>query len=139
MRLVRAEQRGYTRSVKRHARVFQKLIAAFYDEDAFEVFMCRIVPWDLSRGITSIVAGCAHLTWPLWWRYHIFLGICRLQRYWKVVKHPPASAPLLEAVKDRTTREAVRSVLERLTGQKAAPETATQPPAGATGAAPKSN
>lgn len=56
-----------------------------------------------------------------------------------LIRRSPASAPLLEAVKDRTTREAVRSVLERLTGQKAAPEAATQPPAAAGSAAPKSN
>jgi AsmA protein len=53
-----------------------------------------------------------------------------------LIRRSPASAPLLEAVKDRTTREAVRSVLERLTGQKAAPEAAAKPPAAA---APKSN
>jgi AsmA protein len=53
-----------------------------------------------------------------------------------LIRRSPASAPLLDAVKDRTTREAVRSVLERLTGQKSAPEAAAQPPAGA---APKSN
>jgi AsmA protein len=53
-----------------------------------------------------------------------------------LIRRSPASAPLLDAVKDRTTREAVRSVLERLTGQKSTPEAAAQPPAGA---APKSN
>ncbi len=53
-----------------------------------------------------------------------------------LIRRSPASAPLLEAVKDRTAREAVRSVLERLTRQKAAPEAAAQPPASA---APKSN
>lgn len=82
------EQRSYTRTVKRHAAVFQKLIAAFYDDDAFDVFMCEVVPWDLSRGLTSIVAGYADLNWALWWRYKVFLTVCRLQRYWKIVKRP---------------------------------------------------
>src|SRR5687768_2231916 len=88
--LTAGERRRYTRTVKRHAAVFQKLIAAFYDDDAFDVFMCEVVPWDLSRGLTSIVAGYADLNWSLWWRYKIFLTVCRLQRYWKVVKRPAA-------------------------------------------------
>ena len=90
------EQRRYTRTVKRHAGVFQKLIAAFYDEHAFEVFMCETVPWDLDRALTSIVAGHAHLNWPLWWRYKWFLLVCRIQRHWKLVK-PRAQPPLVES------------------------------------------
>ena len=42
-------------------------------------------------------------------------------------------APLLEAVKDRRTRDAVRSVLERITGKKV-PEAAIETPASAPGA-----
>jgi flavin-dependent dehydrogenase len=94
--LTPAEQRRYTRTVKRHAAVFQKLIAAFYDDDAFDVFMCEVVPWDLSRGLTSIVAGYASLNWALWWRYKVFLTVCWLQRYWKVVKRPEHELALLE-------------------------------------------
>jgi AsmA protein len=51
-----------------------------------------------------------------------------------LIRRSPATAPLLDAVKDRKTRDAVRSVLERFTGQKAAaPEAAA--PAGAPAAA----
>jgi hypothetical protein len=89
--LTAGERKRYTKTIKRHAGVFQKLIAAFYDDDAFEVFLCQKVPWDLSPGITSIVAGHAKMTWPLWWRFQVFLFVCRLQRYWKVVK--PESPP----------------------------------------------
>lgn len=97
--LTLAEQRRYTQTIKRHAAVFERLIKAFYDEDAFEVFMCEQVPWDLSRGLTSIVAGCADLNWPLWWRYKLFLLICCLQRHWKIVKPPaPAGAPAMGSV-----------------------------------------
>jgi AsmA protein len=48
-----------------------------------------------------------------------------------LIRRSPASAPLLDAVKDRKTRDAVRSVLERFTGQKAAaPDAApASPPA----------
>jgi flavin-dependent dehydrogenase len=90
--LTPAERRRYTRTIKRHAGVFQKLIAAFYDQDAFDVFMCQVVPFDIARGLTSIVAGHANLTWGLWWRYKLFLTVCRLQRYWKVVKPEPTPA-----------------------------------------------
>jgi len=51
-----------------------------------------------------------------------------------LIRRSPASAPLLDAVKDRKTRDAVRSVLERFTGgaKAAAPDAAAPlPPAAA--------
>jgi AsmA protein len=59
-----------------------------------------------------------------------------------LIRRSPASAPLLDAVKDRQTREAVRSVLERFTGggQKIAPGAAAETPPGAPAdTAPKAN
>jgi AsmA protein len=47
-----------------------------------------------------------------------------------LIRRSPASAPLLDAVKDRKTRDAVRSVLERFTGggmKPAAPDAAAGP------------
>lgn len=84
--LTSGEQRHYTRAIKRHANVFRRLIATFYDNESFAVFMASPVPWDLKPGLTAIVAGHAKLTWPLWWRFHFFLLICRLQRLWPVAK-----------------------------------------------------
>ena len=55
-----------------------------------------------------------------------------------LIRRSPASAPLLDAVKDRKTRDAVRSVLERFTGQKAAAPEAVAP-AGAPADAAKPN
>ncbi len=75
------EGRDYTRAVKKHAGVFQKLIAVFYDNDAFSVFLCARPPLRLDLAITSIVAGHASLTWPVWWRFKLFLLICRLQKF----------------------------------------------------------
>jgi flavin-dependent dehydrogenase len=77
--LTAGERRSYTKAIKRHADVFRRLIAIFYDNQSFAVFMCEEVPWDLMPGLTSIVAGHAKLTWPLWWRFKIFLLVCRLQ------------------------------------------------------------
>jgi len=101
--LTEREQRGYTRAVKGHAGVFARLIAAFYDEDAFDVFMSEHIPWDLKPGLTAIVAGQSELTWPLWWRYRVFLTVCRLQRYWQIVKPPaePAATPALAATAEK--------------------------------------
>ncbi len=59
-----------------------------------------------------------------------------------LIRRSPASAPLLDAVKDRKTRDAVKSVLERFTGggKAAAPEAAAAPaPAGAPAADAKAN
>jgi AsmA protein len=55
-----------------------------------------------------------------------------------LIRRSPASAPLLDAVKDRKTRDAVRSVLERFTGggeKPAAPDAAASAPASAPAAA----
>jgi AsmA protein len=59
-----------------------------------------------------------------------------------LIRRSPASAPLLDAVKDRKTRDAVRSVLERLTGggaKPAAPEAAAPPSAPVTADTAKPN
>jgi AsmA protein len=55
-----------------------------------------------------------------------------------LIRRSPASAPLLDAVKDRKTRDAVRSVLERFSGggrKSATPDTAGSAPANAPTAA----
>ncbi|WP_036052105.1 AsmA family protein [Bradyrhizobium sp. URHD0069] len=58
-----------------------------------------------------------------------------------LIRRSPASAPLLDAVKDRKTRDAVRSVLERFTGGGLKPATVPEAaaPAGAPAEAPKAN
>lgn len=83
--LTPAERRHYTQTIKGRAAVFQKLIAAFYDDHAFDVFMCEVVPWGIQRALNTIVAGHANLSWGVRWRYKLFLVICRLQRHWKIV------------------------------------------------------
>jgi flavin-dependent dehydrogenase len=77
--LTPAEERRYTAAIKRSASVFQKLIAVFYNNARFAVFMCPEHRWKIRRAVTSIVAGHSHLTWALWWRYRAFLMICWLQ------------------------------------------------------------
>jgi flavin-dependent dehydrogenase len=85
--LSRSQCVAYTKRVKTHAGVFRRLIEMFYDPYGFSMFMSQKPPFDLERGINSIVAGHATLTWPLWWRFNFFLAVCRLQRRLKLV--PP--------------------------------------------------
>jgi flavin-dependent dehydrogenase len=82
-----SQRNSYTKRVKNHAKVFERLIETFYDPHGFSVFMSQRPPFDLERGINSIVAGHARLTWPLWWRFKFFLAVCRLQKWMKLV--PP--------------------------------------------------
>jgi AsmA protein len=53
-----------------------------------------------------------------------------------LIRRSPASAPLLDAVKDRKTRDAVRSVLERFTGGGAKPAVPDAAAPGTAGSAP---
>ena len=70
----------HLRDCKRPAGVFHRLIDAFYDDHSFSVFMCPRPPWGLAPAITAIVAGRADLSWGMWWRFKLFLLVCRLQR-----------------------------------------------------------
>ena len=57
-----------------------------------------------------------------------------------LIRRSPGAAPLLDAVKDRKARDAVRSVLERFTGGQKAPDVEAPAPASApTAEAPKGN
>ncbi len=78
------ECQGYGRAVKKHAGVFQKLISAFYDNDSFSIFMATHPPLNIGGAINSIVGGHAQLTWPIWWRFRLFLLVCRIQKYFKI-------------------------------------------------------
>jgi flavin-dependent dehydrogenase len=76
----------YTRGLKAHCDAFRRLIEVFYDNDSFDVFMTQEPPLDLNRGLVSIVAGHVRLTWPLWWRFKVFLAVCRIQKFLPLVK-----------------------------------------------------
>lgn len=97
--LTAGERRAYTRAIKRHAGVFGQLISMFYDNESFAVFMTEKVPWNLMPGMTAIVAGHATLTWPLWWRFKVFLLVCRLQHWFNVVPPLDYAATTPEAEK----------------------------------------
>ena len=94
-------QRRYTRAVGGAAAVFQKLILAFYDNDSYSVFVDNHPPLGLGRAVNSVVAGHTRLPWRVWWRYRVFLLVCRLQRRWSLVPRvnlTPVPAGGLEAL-----------------------------------------
>ena len=84
--LAERECTRYTRDLKAQARVFEKLIHAFYDEFGFEVLLSSHVPLKIDRAVASILAGHTDLTWPLRWRFHAFLLVCKLQRFVPISK-----------------------------------------------------
>jgi flavin-dependent dehydrogenase len=90
-----SERRRYTRGLKAHCSAFRKLIEVFYDNDSFSVFMTQKPPLDLNRGLVSIVAGHVRLTWPLWWRFQVFLAVCRVQKFLPLVKRIEHAARVL--------------------------------------------
>jgi flavin-dependent dehydrogenase len=83
--LTPAERTRYSKRIKRRAKVFKDLIVSFYDNDAFSVFLCQRSPFSIDRGVNAIVAGDSRMLWPVWWRFQVFLLICRLQKHIAVV------------------------------------------------------
>ena len=90
--LSRRAQAAYTRGVGKAAGVFQRLILAFYDNASYSVFLDNHPPLGLGRAVNSVVAGHTRLPWRVWWRYHAFLLVCRLQRRWSLVPSVPLAA-----------------------------------------------
>ncbi len=83
--LTERERSRFTRVIKKRAKVFKDLIVSFYDNDAFSVFMCATPPLSLDRAVNAIVAGDSRMLWPVWWRFKIFLLICRIQKHFAIV------------------------------------------------------
>ena len=90
--LSRRRQDRYTRQVGRATATFQKLILAFYDNAAYSIFVDQRPPLGLGRAVNSIVAGHTRLPWRVWWRFQVFLLVCRLQRRWPLVAPVELSA-----------------------------------------------
>ncbi len=74
------QQRRYARRLGSNLAVLEKLVAAFYDNAAFSVFMERNAPLQMAPAINSIVAGHSDPPWAVRWRYWLFLLVCRVQR-----------------------------------------------------------
>ncbi len=79
------ERRRYSRRLGNHISVLQKLVLAFYDNASFSVFMERKAPLRMFPAINSLVAGHSDPPWPVRWRYWLFLLVCRLQHFRRIV------------------------------------------------------
>ncbi len=77
--LTATECRGYSKKIHRMMDIYFKLIVAFYDNDAFAVFMHPINRFQMIRTIASVLAGNTERNFGLWWRMQLFYTICRLQ------------------------------------------------------------
>ncbi len=74
-----AERSRYEKRLLKRATSFRKLIQAFYAPVGFKVFLDPGEFLRIADAITNIVAGDAEYSFGVWWRYHLFLAICRLQ------------------------------------------------------------
>jgi flavin-dependent dehydrogenase len=106
------QQRRYARRLGSNLAVLERLVKAFYDNDAFSVFMERNAPLRMAPAINSIVAGHSDPPWMVRWRYWLFLLVCRIQRIRPLVPSidfgPPAPAGKLEAQVSAITAPAPR-------------------------------
>ena len=80
-------RRRYTRRLSKNLATLERMVLAFYNDDAFSVFMERNPPLQMGRAINALVAGHSNPPWPVRWRYWLFLLVCRVQRWHPVV--PP--------------------------------------------------
>ncbi len=79
------QRRRYTRRLGKNISTLEKLVLAFYDNASFSVFMERKAPLKMFPAVNSLVAGHADPPWPVRWRYWLFLLVCRLQHFRRIV------------------------------------------------------
>lgn len=72
--------RRYTKALKKQVGVMRRLIDAYYDNRAFEVFMTPKPPLALDRAVNAIVAGCLKPPLAVRWRYALFRLACRIHK-----------------------------------------------------------
>jgi flavin-dependent dehydrogenase len=78
------ERAGYTRQVGQWMLVYSKMIAAFYSNAGFEVFMNPAPVMKLPWAVAHVVGGNTDLSWELRARLGIFYAVCWLQQKLKI-------------------------------------------------------
>lgn len=86
--LTPAEAGRYTKTLKKRIRVMRDLIEIFYENSSFAVFLRPTDRLKLAAAVNAVVAGNTHLPFRAWWRYRIFLLICRLNRRFGFIPMP---------------------------------------------------
>ncbi len=74
------EQEQYTHGVKKGVKAFRRLIETFYDDAGFALFMQPTERFGLFPAVNSVVAGNTKLEFSIWWRFQLFLLLCRLNK-----------------------------------------------------------
>jgi flavin-dependent dehydrogenase len=75
----------YTRQLKSNVRIMRDLIEVYYDPKSFSVFMAPGKRWQIFEAVNSIVAGNSNPNFSVWWRFKLFLVVCKLNRYFNLV------------------------------------------------------
>jgi flavin-dependent dehydrogenase len=75
---------SYTRTLKRNVKVMRDLIEVYYDDDKFSLFMAPTRKHKLFRAVNSIVAGNTSPGFAVWWRYKLFLLICKINKRYRL-------------------------------------------------------
>ena len=75
----------YTRQFKQNVRVMRDLIEVYYDQKSFSVFMSPSERFKLFQSVNSIVAGNSNPDFSLRWRFKLFLCICKINKWFKLV------------------------------------------------------
>jgi len=77
-------QRRYTAKVGQMCTIFLRMIKMFYNNQSFEVFMCK-APTRIECAVNNLVAGNTDLSWTLRFRVWVFYAICALQQHFPIV------------------------------------------------------
>ncbi|MBX7157029.1 MAG: tryptophan 7-halogenase [Verrucomicrobiae bacterium] len=80
-----ASQQKYTHQVRHMMEVYVDMINAFYDQDAFEVFMHPTSRLQLLRAVLAVLGGHTDFSFAFWWRLKLFYFLGRLQRFFPLV------------------------------------------------------
>ncbi len=93
--LTEIEMRRYTGGLKKSIRTMRDLIEMFYEDSSFAVFLHPTDTLQLAPAVNAVVAGNTSLPFSVWWRFQLFLLICRLNRHIPLVPYdfPDESIP----------------------------------------------
>lgn len=76
-----ASQRQYTSQVRKMMEIYVNMINAFYDQDAFEIFMSPTKRWKMLQTVMSVLGGRTHFSFGYWFRLKVFYTLGHLQRF----------------------------------------------------------
>ncbi|MEZ5404908.1 MAG: NAD(P)/FAD-dependent oxidoreductase [Verrucomicrobiia bacterium] len=80
-----ATQQKYTHQVCQMMEIYIDMINAFYDQDAFEVFMHPTSRLQIPQAVLAVLGGRTDFSFGFWWRLKIFYFLGRLQRLFPLV------------------------------------------------------